>query len=207
MTDLSFVFAICLGLLIGVLSPGPSFLMVTQTALSKSRKQGIAVALGMGVGAAIFSFVAILGLHIVLETLPTLYRFLKILGGLYLLRLAHTFWRKTPSCSESNPKQEPVAQNISSSFLAGLLTQLSNPKTALVIGGIFAAFLPPNTSLTIYAALVLLAFIIDSGWYSVVAIVLSTPKAQKIYLTYGNQVGLFSALLMSLMGLKLILDV
>ena len=39
-------------LAVGVVSPGPSFVMVARTAVSLSRIEGVAAAFGMGVGGA-----------------------------------------------------------------------------------------------------------------------------------------------------------
>jgi threonine/homoserine/homoserine lactone efflux protein len=39
-------------LILGCISPGPSFVFVTRTAVALSRRDGIAAALGMGLGAA-----------------------------------------------------------------------------------------------------------------------------------------------------------
>lgn len=44
--------SITLALTLGALSPGPSFVMVARTSLAGSRADGLAAALGMGVGGA-----------------------------------------------------------------------------------------------------------------------------------------------------------
>ena len=72
---------------LGAISPGPSFVMVARTAVASSRADGLAAALGMGVGGVIFAAAALLGLHVVLTAVPWLYLGLKVLGGAYLLFL------------------------------------------------------------------------------------------------------------------------
>ncbi len=49
--------------LIGAVSPGPSFVLVAKESVSASRKNGIAAALGMGAGGLVFSIISLLGLH------------------------------------------------------------------------------------------------------------------------------------------------
>ena len=46
-------FAILGALMLGAMSPGPSFVVVAQRAVSLSRKDGIACAVGTGLSAAI----------------------------------------------------------------------------------------------------------------------------------------------------------
>jgi threonine/homoserine/homoserine lactone efflux protein len=91
-------------------------------------------------------------------------------------------------------------------FLVGFLTQLSNPKTAIVFASIFAAFLPENLPNYSYAFLVLVAFSIDAGWYCVISIVLSTKKAQASYAKYKKVIDRTASSFMGVMGVKLIIN-
>ena len=74
---------------IGVISPGPSFVMVAKETVSLSRGHRLAAALGMGLGATIFALAALAGLQAMLLAVPFLYSTLKVLGGLYLCYLAY----------------------------------------------------------------------------------------------------------------------
>ena len=75
-------------LALGAVSPGPSFVFVVRTSLALSRRDGIAAALGMGVGGVIFAALALLGLQAVLAKIAWLYAALRLAGGCYLLYLA-----------------------------------------------------------------------------------------------------------------------
>ena len=68
------VLSIAGAIALGAMSPGPSFIMVARTAVASSRTDGLAAALGMGVGGVLFASVALLGLHAVLSAVPWLYR-------------------------------------------------------------------------------------------------------------------------------------
>ena len=80
-------------LAIGVISPGPSFLMVARVAVASTRKRGVATALGMGAGGALFGAAALLGLQGIFSAVPALYVGLKVLGGLYLCHLGILIFR------------------------------------------------------------------------------------------------------------------
>jgi threonine/homoserine/homoserine lactone efflux protein len=50
-------------ILIGAISPGPSFVLVARTAIAVSRSAGMATAVGMGLGGLMFAGAVLLGLH------------------------------------------------------------------------------------------------------------------------------------------------
>ncbi len=209
MHDYLFFIPIAIALGVGVISPGPSFIFVAQTAMQKSRTHGIATSLGMGTGALIYSLVAIMGLFVVLQTVPMLYLVLKIIGGLYLFYIAYSMWKNANDPMVDTIQGETATNrhgSLGKAYTLGLLTQLSNPKTAIVIGGIFMAFLPekiPNYSIPLLS---IMAFIIDAGWYMIVTIALSTSKAQSIYTRFKKTINRFASGLMGLLGLKLVFN-
>src|SRR5216683_6554114 len=128
---------------LGAISPGPSFVFVARTSLALSRRDGIAAALGMGAGGVIFAALALAGLQAVLANVAWLYAGLRFAGGLYLLYLAFRLWRGAAEPVIVPGTAERRAPGTFRSFCLGLATQLSNPKTAVVYGSIFAALLPP----------------------------------------------------------------
>ncbi|MEO7885550.1 MAG: LysE family transporter, partial [Polaromonas sp.] len=84
---------IFLALMAGAVSPGPSFVQVARIAVSRSRADGLAAALGMGLGALVFAALALAGLQALLAALPGVYMALKVIGGLYLMWIAFHIWR------------------------------------------------------------------------------------------------------------------
>lgn len=207
MHEYLFFIPIALTLVVGVISPGPSFIYVAQVAMSQSRSQAIATSLGLGTGAMIFALVASLGLFFVLETVPWLYLGLKIMGGLYLFYLAYRIWNSANQTLEKPDVDiSDIQVSLSKSYMLGLFTQLSNPKTAIVIGGIFMAFMPANVPAVSYLLLAVMAFVIDAGWYSIVSIMLSTSKAQKVYLRFKKSITRVASGLMAVLGVKLIFN-
>ena len=214
MNDYLFFIPIAIALAIGVISPGPSFIFVAQTAMQKTRAHGIATSLGMGTGALILALLAILGLFVVLQTVPVLYFALKILGGLYLLYIAYIMWKSADEAIVASTTNQSIQADSSKTqhgslykaYVLGLLTQLSNPKTAIVIGGIFMAFLPEQIPKYSIVLLSLMAFIIDASWYMVVSVALTTARAQSVYRRFKKYINRFASGLMALLGLKLVFN-
>ncbi len=205
MNEYLFLIPIALALVIGVISPGPSFIIVAQTALQKTRKHGVYTAFGLGIGALTITLISSLGLFLILQGSSWLYIFFKILGGLYLSFLAYKIWINANTTLERNTHIENQSSYFKS-FLTGLFTQLSNPKTVVIIGGIIMAFLPDNIPSFTYIFLGLIAFVIDAGWYLIVAIVLSTNKAQNIYIKFAIYINRFASIVMISLAIKLVLN-
>ena len=124
---------IFLALLAGVVSPGPSFVQVARIAVSRSRADGLAAAVGMGMGALVFAMLALAGLQALLAALPGVYMALKVVGGLYLMWIAVQIWRGAHQPLEMGADDKGASRRtVLQSFRQGLVTQLSNPKIVVV---------------------------------------------------------------------------
>lgn len=203
MTPLAAVASILLAVLLGAMSPGPSFVLVARNSIGLSRRDGVATALGMGTGAICFAGIALAGLYTLLATVAWLYAALKIAGGVYLLYIASRIWRGagTPLTVSRTaaPDERP-----GKSYWRGLTTQLSNPKTAIAYGGIFVALLPHNPPLWCYFALPPLVFAIETGWYTVVALCFSSQRPRDLYLRAKGWIDRIAAGAIAALGLRLI---
>jgi len=201
------ILGIAVALTLGAMSPGPSFIMVARTSVAVSRRDGLAAAVGMGVGGVFFSAIALLGLISILTAIPLLHLVLKVLGGTYLIYLGYRIWRgaRQPLVLENTPLQDRPTQPWRS-FVLGLATQVSNPKTAVVYASIFASLLPSKVPPFVLVALPIMIFAIETIWYSVVALVLSAPSPRAHYLASKAWLDRTAGAIMSLLGLKLIFE-
>lgn len=194
-------------LAVGVVSPGPSFVLVARTSVAVSRRAGLATALGMGLGGVLFGTLALLGLHAVLSQVGWLYAALKVAGGVYLIYLAVRIWR-----GASEPLGLPAdaagrqPQGVGRSFTHALMTQISNPKTAVVYGSVFAALLPVDPPLWLIATLPPLIFLIETGWYALVAVAFSAGRPRAAYLRWKSWIDRLAATVIGALGIRLISD-
>ena len=191
-------------LAVGVVSPGPSFVLVARVAVSTSRANGLAAALGMGLGGVVFGCAALLGLQAVLLAVPTLYLVLKVLGGSYLAYLGYRIFAGARQPLAADTSGGSQRASVASSFWLGFSTQVSNPKTAIVYASVFAAFLPGTFSLPFAVTLLCVIFVIESGWYAIVAVLLSSAQSRRAYLSYKAWVDRTAGFVMMGLGLKLI---
>lgn len=206
MTPLAALFAILGALLIGAISPGPSFVFVVRTAVAQSRADGFAAAVGMGVGAALFGALALLGLRTLMTEAAGLYMVLKIAGGIYLVYLAYRIWRGASQPVEMMRNGAKGGSNIRRSFGLALATQMSNPKIVAVFGAVFAALLPAARPLWLDLAVPALIFVQETAWYALVAFAFSSARPRAVYLGAKVWIDRFAGAVIGALGIRLILE-
>lgn len=205
MTPANIFISIIATLMVGAMSPGPSFVVVSRIAISRSRMDGLAAALGMGLAGVIFAILALAGLTALLIRFEWLYVVLKVGGGAYLLYIAFNMWkyaREPLDIAEAGHGRSAVARSFSTAFL----TQLSNPKTIIVYASIFAALLPRTVPLGLVVALPLGVFAVEAGWYMLVALVFSARHPRRFYLAAKGWIDRLAGTVLAALGLRLTLS-
>ena len=204
MQELTALLGIAGAIAIGAASPGPSFVMVAQRAVAVGRADGLFAALGMGIGGLLFACFALLGLNGLIAAVPQVYLVLKVAGGLYLVYLGVRIWRgaKSPLPQSSVPTNS-AAGSKARSFVLALTTQLSNPKAAIIYASVFAAFLPTHPSTNFDLSVAAIVFLIETGWYTVVATALSAPRPRGLYLRFKGTIDRLAGGVMIALGMKL----
>lgn len=203
MQHLPELFGIACAMTIGAVSPGPSFVTVARTAAVAGRWNGLLAALGMGLGGAVFSIAALLGLHGVLLAIPAVYLLLKV-GGLYLAYLGIRIWRGARTTLVTEIQENAPAPTSFRFLLQGLSTQLGNAKTAIVSASVYAAFLPADASIIFKMIVVPLVFLIEAGWYALVALALSANRPRNAYPRWKTWMDRIAGAVMGGLGIKLV---
>jgi threonine/homoserine/homoserine lactone efflux protein len=209
MTSLVSLFSILLALTLGAISPGPSFLFVMRTSVAVSRRDGLLAAAGMGLGAATITTLALVGVRVLIVQVAWLYLAFKLVGGAYLVFLAWRIWQ-----SSNKPNTMPAGEASTAkivrgpwrSFLLALATQFSNPKTVIVISGIFAALLPAHVPAWMVAVIPPVDFLIEASWYSFVAVAMSSSGPRTIYLRAQKWIDRAAGCVLGVLGLRLIFE-
>ncbi len=169
--------------LLGAISPGPDFIVLTQSSLQHGKKAGIWTALGISIGCLVHISYCILGIGVIVAESVLLFSILKYLGAAYLIYLGI----KALFSSSSTLATRSIAQNHTplsafSAFKKGLLVNLLNPKVTLFILSIFTQVIDPNTPRPIQALMGLEFGAICFAWFSILATLLTHPLLrQKLY--------------------------
>lgn len=193
-------------LLIGAMSPGPSFVLVSRIAIAGSRRDGLAAALGMGLGGAAFGTLALLGLSALLSQVEWLFLALKLLGGAYLVYLGIRIWRGASAPLVVAATEQGATTSALRSFSVAAATQLSNPKTAVVYASIFAALLPAAPPTWMLVSLPPLIFLVEAVWYAVVALAFSASGPRTAYGKAKVWIDRAAGAVMGALGVRLIVE-
>jgi threonine/homoserine/homoserine lactone efflux protein len=128
--------------LVVIASPGPDSLNSLAIGLARGRREGVAYALGVGVGCLVHTLWAMLGISAVVAASAALFALIKWIGVAYLLWLGvQALCSRGVMASSLRAPEGATAPGSSSAaqrFRQGLLTNALNPKVMLF----FLAFLP-----------------------------------------------------------------
>jgi threonine/homoserine/homoserine lactone efflux protein len=182
MTDVMTLLGISGAITIAAISPGPTLLMVARTAVARTRVDGLAAALGVGVAGVLYAVAALAGLKALLASAPVIAAVIKAAGGCYLIYLGIRLLRgaRAPlDLAQSVARRGNTS--VGRAVLVGLTTHLSNPKTVVVYASVFTAFLPGKVSFALVVAVPVAIFVVEFGWYAVVAVALATNRFRRVY--------------------------
>jgi len=177
-----------------------------RVAASDGFKTAAVLALGFGLGAAIWAAAAMTGVAVLFELVPALFTGLKLIGAAFLLFLAIMMWKhaKEPMVTAATAASGPRTHL--SAFRLGLLTFMSNPKSAVFFGAVFIGLVPPETALTWKMAIFVVIFINETLWYLFVARVFSTERARQVYAHAKAWVDRLFGTFLGLLGAKIALS-
>lgn len=164
--------AICM---MGAMSPGPSLAMVLKHSIHSGMKNGMLAALSHGVGVGFYAAASLLGLGALMLQFPTVYQVLVYLGAAYLAYLGVKILLAKPSDDELQVAQQSgsAKQALQDGFAIAFL----NPKLAVFFLALFSQFIDPaNLTFKVGMIMCLTVFIIDTGWYLIVAALTELSK-------------------------------
>lgn len=202
---MSLFLTIALVQLIALASPGPDFFFVSQTAVSRSRRQALAGVVGITLGVMFWSALALLGLQLLLQRLAWLQQLLMIAGGLYLLWMGLRMLRGALRKPAASSEPAVVVQGSDWATLrAGLFTNLANPKVVIYFGSVFSAFLGDHVDSSLRWGLWLLVVVETLLWFCLVASLFALPPMRRGYLRLSRWIDGFAGAVFVLFGLHLI---
>lgn len=130
--------AVALGL---VLTPGPNMIYLVSRSITQGRTAGFVSLLGVAAGFLVYLAAAAAGLATVFVAVPAAYTVLKLAGAAYLLYLA---WQAVrPGGTSVFAVRELPTDPPRRLFLMGLLTNLLNPKIAVLYVSLLPQFIDP----------------------------------------------------------------
>ena len=153
MPELSHLLAFSLISLGMVLTPGPNMIYLISRSISQGPKAGLISLGGVALGFVFYMLCAALGITVLVMAIPYAYDALRIAGALYLLYLA---WQAVKPGGRSPLQVRQLPQDSPRRLFAmGLLTNLLNPKAAVLYLSLLPQFISPEQGSVLAQSLVL----------------------------------------------------
>jgi threonine/homoserine/homoserine lactone efflux protein len=167
-----------------ILTPGPNQALLTSRVLSGGRPAGWAVVRGLTCGMALHVVAAIVGLSALLASSATVFGWVKLLGGIYLVYLGvSAFVRARKPVAEAAPPKRS-----GSPFREGLMSMALNPKCGVFFVAVVPQFVEPGPGAAGRVALLLCLYgvLCVAFWTSFVLLLhgarelVRRPKVQRV---------------------------
>ena len=152
----------------GAISPGPSLAVVIRNTISGGRVQGVMTGVGHGIGLGIYAFIAVMGLSSVLFSNECIFNTLQLTGALVLMWIAYNMI--THRSVESSEAYESSGGR---GFIEGFMIAFLNPKILVFLVAVFSQFINPGINASDRMIIAVLAGVIDTTWYVLVALILT----------------------------------
>jgi threonine/homoserine/homoserine lactone efflux protein len=172
---------------LGIISPGPAFIMVSRAAAGRSLRTAIGLGAGVAIAATLWAAAACFGIALLMTQFAALYGAIQLAGGLYLIWLGIGAWRSAkaqhaPSAGDNAPIADVRARDgIGRAVMVGAWLSLGNPKIVVFFSSIFVALLPPHAPLWVRLTAIAIVGMQEVIWYTTVAFVFSRPRVQAAY--------------------------
>lgn len=128
-----------------VVVPGPDMALVLRNGVASGRRAALETAVGINAGLLVWALAAALGVAAILHASASAFTVLKLAGAAYLvwlgLRALRDAWRGASTPLGSAGYQPG---RVRSAFRQGLLSNLLNPKMALVFTTLIPQFVEPG---------------------------------------------------------------
>lgn len=162
---------------IGILSPGPAFFFVGNSAISNGRGAGIWTALGIAIANVTLATVLLSGATSFFRLNYNSIIMLQLVALTYIFTSSLVLFVKSvraPPVSTVVPRVRlSTRSKASHKIFAGSLFQIMNPKTWLFFGSAFSSNVGSQNSAQTLTGILLSIFVVSTAWYTIVAYVAS----------------------------------
>lgn len=192
--------------LLGLISPGPDFILVTKNALLYQRSVALLTAAGIAVGIGIHVSYCVLGLAILIVHSTVAITVIQYLGGAYLAYIgAKACFSRSKSFSSGHVASASVPLSSARAFWQGFFCNVLNPKAGLFILGLFTLAIKPSVPL--WAQWVYGSWIVVSTffYFAVISLVITHQAVRQRLLSIQPKITLVMGILLIIFGLELII--
>jgi threonine/homoserine/homoserine lactone efflux protein len=163
---------------LGAMSPGPDFVVVTRTSITGGRRAGVAAGAGIALGVFAWVVAIALGVAAVLTASAVAFTVVKLVGAAYLVVLGVKSWLAVRRGDYRDLGEDRTAEPLraGAAFRQGLFTNLLNPKVAVYFLALLPQFLPADGSTLQTLELAVIATAGTVLWFCSLAVVVGALK-------------------------------
>lgn len=196
--------------LLATLTPGPAFVMEVRNALAYGRRAGVITALGLGVGVGFYVVLVLCGLALVVSKSLFLYNLIKYVGAAYLVYVGvKGLMTRKKVQDAADVIHAPVTEKHMSdkgAFLAGVLTNVLNPKAVIFFTAVFTQFIHVDTPFAVQFLYGVTSVAIEILCFVALAFILTKPAIRARFMAVLHWVERGCGGLMVALGVKLALS-
>jgi threonine/homoserine/homoserine lactone efflux protein len=189
-----------------VVAPGPSFAVMVNQSLRNGRLGGLAAVLSNASGLVFWASASVFGLTALIRTSEFAFVALKVVGAAYLCWLG----LRTLVRSRATAADDPVVMRTGgggrlTAFRTGMVTNLANPKAAVLYLALLPQFLPAGgATLADTAVLAAVQMAISVSWYTLVVLAVGLVRRTLARPSVKARVEQISGLVLVGLGLRMI---
>jgi threonine/homoserine/homoserine lactone efflux protein len=160
-----------------IVTPGPDTAMTVRNALLGGRTGGLATALGVAAGQAIWALATSAGIVALLVASEPVFEAVKLAGAGYLVWLGgHALWGALRSGDAASAAPATAARRLQpmTAFRQGVISDLGNPKMAVFFSSLLPQFVPAGDAM--FGGLVVLGLVFCAmtfAWLAAYAFVIA----------------------------------
>jgi threonine/homoserine/homoserine lactone efflux protein len=171
---------------LGIISPGPAFIMVSRVAAGRNLRTAVGLGAGVAIAATLWAAAACFGIALLMTQFAAVYGAIQLAGGAYLIWLGIGAWRSAKVAHATAGDVAPIdntraRDGIGRAVMVGAWLSLGNPKIIVFFSSIFVALLPPHAPLWVRLTAIAIVGMQEIAWYTTVAFVFSRPRVQAAY--------------------------
>jgi len=151
--------------------PGPDFIAVVRSAMTRGTKAGLWTTLGVSLGLGFYATISLVGLSAILVEYQWLAWLVRVLGGCYLIYPGVKLMMAKPTQFQITGGTMKGGNPL----LFGFLVTLTNPKAVVLFTSVFATAVTGATLFWLLALMIGLVMLSSLFWYAIVSAFMSSP--------------------------------
>ena len=156
--------------------PGPDFVAVVRSSMSRGARAGLQTTLGVSLGLVMYATLSLVGLAAILVEYQWLTWIVRIAGGAYLAYLGVRLLLTKPEALQVDHAAQSQQGH---ALLFGFLVTLTDPKAIVLFASVFATAVTDATPVWLMGVIIAIVFASSMIWYAIVSLFMSSTPVMR----------------------------